>query len=70
MINTTGYSTFGHANPLTTDDVDPVAQCVGATYFTKTGIPGSNMELNACPKFMAARCAKNWDDYCTAYLFD
>ena len=62
------YSKFGPSNPLTKQDVDPVDQCVGNTWFTKSGIPGARMQKDFCPRFMAQRCANNWDEYCEAYL--
>ena len=62
------YSNFGDANPLTPEIVDPVEQCVGNTFFTKSGIPGGYMQKDFCPRFMAQRCATKWDDYCEAYL--
>lgn len=67
-MNTSSYARFGNSNPLTVDDVDPVTQCVGNTFFTKTGIPGENMQKDFCPRFMSQRCATKWDAYCEAFL--
>lgn len=68
MIIMSQYSYFGDANPLTPEIVDPVEQCVGNTFFTKTGIAGGYMQKDFCPRFMAQRCATKWDDYCEAFL--
>lgn len=62
------YSNFGPSNPLTKEDIDPVHQCVGDTWFTTTGIPGARMQKDFCPRFMAQRCANYWDESCEAYL--
>lgn len=62
------YSTFGNANPLTKDEIDPVDRCVGNVFFNKTGIDGANMQQDFCPRFMAQRCGAKWDAYCDAYL--
>ncbi len=67
--NSSGYSMRGNSNPLTSDEIDPVYMCVGDTYFNKYGIPGSNLQLDYCPRFMGTRCAKQWDNMCDAYLY-
>ena len=67
-MSSIGYSTFGPANPLTKENVDPTSQCVGNTFFTKSGITGSRMQKDFCPRFMAQRCSTQWDEYCEAYL--
>lgn len=69
-MTTSNYSRFGSSNPVTPADIDPVEQCVGNTFFTKTGIPGSNMQEDLCPRFMAQRCAADFDNYCEAYLYE
>ncbi len=69
-MTTNGYARFGVENPLTADSIDPVGQCVGNTFFTKTGIPGSNMQEDFCGRFMAQRCAVSWDNMCEAYMTD
>lgn len=67
-MSTSSYATFGSANPLTREDIDPVHQCVGNDFFTKSGIPGENQEVGLCDKFMGRRCGLNWDIYCEQYL--
>src|SRR5579872_2134576 len=63
------YSRFGYKT-LEPGDVDPAwEQCI-SNYFTKSGITASQMEKDACPTFMAQRCAVKWDDACSVYLTD
>jgi hypothetical protein len=69
-MSSSTYASLGVANPLTPDDIDPVYMCVGNTFFNKVGTPGSNLQEDFCPRFMAQRCASNFDNMCEAYLTD
>jgi len=68
-MTTSGYAKFGNANPVTTEDIDPVTSCVGNTFFEKSGVPGVNIPMDMCPRFMGQRCGRKWDKFCDAYLF-
>lgn len=71
MTTSSNYAKFGPANPLTPEDIDPVpGQCVGNIMFTKSGVPGYQMQKDFCPRLMSQRCSVNWDNFCEAYLTD
>lgn len=63
-----GYSRFGVSNPITLEQADPVQCCLPGAFLN---CPDNTLKNNidACPLFMAQRCAGNWDDACDAYLF-
>lgn len=70
IMTTSDYATYGSPIALTKELIDPVEQCVGNNFFTKTGRPGINQEIGLCQKFMGKRCAaNNWDVYCDYFLY-